>query len=82
MVRAFSKVYAFLNSNLSQITLMKPLEIKPLHKGMAETDISHEFRREPGLSSLVFGPERSHMLHMIGPHLKVLKSNHVCKRAT
>ena len=31
--RAFFKVYALLNSKL----------IKPLHKGMAETDISHEF---------------------------------------
>ena len=63
MVKAFSKVYAFLNSKLNQITLMKPLKIKPLHKGMAEADISHEFGREPGFSSLVFDPERSHMLH-------------------
>ena len=34
---------------------------------MAETDISHEFGREPGFSSLVFvvfGPEGSHMLHL------------------
>ena len=30
---------------------------------MAETDISHEFGGEPGFSSLVFGPEHSHMLH-------------------
>ena len=34
---------------------------------MAETDISHEFGREPGFSSLVFAvfdPEGSHMLHI------------------
>ena len=31
---------------------------------MAETDVSHEFRREPGFSYPVFGPEGSHMLHM------------------
>ena len=67
MVRASSKVYAFLNSKLDQIVLLKPLEIKLLHKGMAETDISHEFGREPGFSSLVFGPEWSHMLHMEVP---------------
>ena len=42
--RVFFKVYAFQNSKL----------IKPLHKGMAETDISHEFRREPGFSRSVF----------------------------
>ena len=30
---------------------------------MAETDVSHEFRREPGFSSPVFDPEHSHMLH-------------------
>ena len=30
---------------------------------MAETDVSHEFRREPGVSSSVSGPEHSHMLH-------------------
>ena len=42
--RAFLKVYAFQNSKL----------IKPLHKGMAETDVSHEFGREPGFSRLVF----------------------------
>ena len=30
---------------------------------MAETDVSHEFGREPGFSSSVFGPERSHMLY-------------------
>ena len=64
MVRALSKVYAFLNSKLDQIVLLKPLEIKPLHKGMAETDVSHEFGTEPGFSSSVFGPERSHMLHI------------------
>ena len=54
--RAFFKVYVFGNSKL----------IKPLHKGMAETDISHEFRREPGFSRLVFAvfdPDSSHMLH-------------------
>ena len=44
MVIAFFKVYAFQNCKL----------IKPLHKGMAETDISHEFGREPGFSSSVF----------------------------
>ena len=42
--RAFFKVYAIQNSKL----------IQPLHKGMAETDVSHEFRREPGFSSSVF----------------------------
>ena len=55
--RAFFKVYALLNSKL----------IKPLHKGMAETDVSHEFGREPGFSRLVFAvfdPASSHMLHM------------------
>ena len=35
---------------------------------MAETDVSHEFGREPGFSSFgflaVFDPECSHMLHM------------------
>ena len=31
---------------------------------MAETDVSHEFGREPGFSSLVFGPELSNMLHV------------------
>ena len=30
---------------------------------MAETDISHEFGREPGFSRSVFGPDISHMLH-------------------
>ena len=30
---------------------------------MAETDVSHEFGREAGFSSSLFGPERSHMLH-------------------
>ena len=49
---------------MDQIVLLKPLEINPLHKGMAETDVSHEIRREPGFSSLVFGPEHSHMLHI------------------
>ena len=37
---------------------------------MAETDVSHEFRREPGFSSsvfVVFDPEGSHMLHMEVP---------------
>ena len=67
MVRVFSKVYAFLNSKLNQIAVLKPLEIKPLHKGMAETDISHRFGREPGFSSSVFDPECSHMLHMEVP---------------
>ena len=55
--RAFFKVYAFQNSKL----------IKSLHKGMAETDTSHEFWGEPGVSSLVFSvfdPEGSHMLHV------------------
>ena len=55
--RAFFKVYAFLNSKL----------IKPLHKGMAETDVSHEFGREPGFSRSVFAvfdPAGSHMLHL------------------
>ena len=33
---------------------------------MAETDISHEFGREPGFSSSVFGPEHSHLLHLHG----------------
>ena len=42
--RAFFKVYALHNSKL----------IKPLHKGMAETDVSHEFGREPGFSSVSF----------------------------
>ena len=32
---------------------------------MAETDVSHEFGREPGFSSLVFDPEHSHMLHLL-----------------
>ena len=31
---------------------------------MADTDIFYEYGREPGFSSSVFGPERSHMLHM------------------
>ena len=31
---------------------------------MAETDVSHEFVRESGFSSSVFGPEHSHMLHL------------------
>ena len=35
---------------------------------MAETDISHEFGREQGFSSLVFGPECSHMLHTPKQH--------------
>ena len=61
MLRAFSKVYAFLNSKLNQIVLLKPLEIKPLHKGMAETDVSHESGKEPGFSSSVIGPEHSHI---------------------
>ena len=61
------KFMPFLNCKLGQITLMKPLEIKPLHKGMAETDVSYEFGREPGFSSSVFGPEHSHMLHMEVP---------------
>ena len=58
--RAFFKVYALLNSKL----------IKPLHKGMVETDVSHEFRREPGFSRsvfMVFGPDSSHILHMEVP---------------
>ena len=42
--RAFFKVYALLNSKL----------FKPLHKGMAETDVSHEFGREPGFSKVSF----------------------------
>ena len=42
--RVFFKVYALLNSKL----------IKPLHKGMAATDVSHEFGREPGFSRSVF----------------------------
>ena len=42
---------------------------------MAETDISHEFGREPGFSSSGFGPERSHMLHTCFPKfLKILAS--------
>ena len=52
--RAFLKVYAFKNSKL----------IKPLHKGMAQTDVSHEFGREPGFSRSVFAvfdPEGSHI---------------------
>ena len=55
--RAFFKVYALQNSKL----------IKPLHKGMAETDVSHKFGREPGISRLVFvvfDPASSHMLYM------------------
>ena len=55
--RAFFKVYALLNSKL----------IKPLHKGMAETDVSHEFGREPGFLRSVFvafDPASSHMLHI------------------
>ena len=31
---------------------------------MAETNVSHEFGREPGFSSLVSDPECSHMLHV------------------
>ena len=31
---------------------------------MAETDVFHEFGGEPGFSSLVFGPDSSHMLHI------------------
>ena len=31
---------------------------------MAETDVSYEFRGEPGFSCSVFGPDSSHMLHM------------------
>ena len=42
--RAFFKVYAFQNLKL----------IKPIHKGMAETDVSHEFGIEPGFSRSVF----------------------------
>ena len=38
---------------------------------MAETDISHEFGREPGFSSLVSGPEYSHMLHIYHLHIHV-----------
>ena len=56
-LRAFFKVYALLNSKL----------IKPLHKGMAETDVSHEFGREPGFSRSVFAvfdPDSSHMLQL------------------
>ena len=34
---------------------------------MAETDVFHEFRREPGFSSLVYSPDSSHMLHMEVP---------------
>ena len=43
-------------------------KFKPLHKGMAETDISHEFGREPGFSRsifVVFDPASSHMLHIV-----------------
>ena len=60
------KILNWIKSNYT----LKPLQIKPLHKGMAETDVSHEFRREPEFSSLVFavfGPEHSHMLHMEVP---------------
>ena len=32
---------------------------------MAETDVLYEFGREPGFSCLVFGPECSHILHML-----------------
>ena len=55
--RAFFKVYAFQNFKL----------IKPLHKGMAETDICYEFGREAGFLGqffVVFDPASSHMLHM------------------
>ena len=34
---------------------------------MAETDVSCEFRGEPGFSISVLGPECSHMLHMEVP---------------
>ena len=34
------------------------IEITIITQGMAETDISHEFGREPGFSSLVFSPKQ------------------------
>ena len=34
---------------------------------MAETDVSHEFGREPGFSSSVLALNSSHMLHMEVP---------------
>ena len=48
---------------------------------MAETDVSHEFGREPGFSCLVFCPEHSHMLHTSSqddtvPSVKVEESSH------
>ena len=54
---------------------------------MAETDISHEFGREPGFSSLVFGPEHSHMLHIYNLDSNTNTSHHYntrskCKAAT
>ena len=67
MIRGFSKAYAFLNSKL--IKLIKP-KLQPLHKGMAETDVSHEFGREPGFFRSAFAvldPASSHMLHMEVP---------------
>ena len=45
---------------------MKSTEIATIMKGMAETDVSHEFGWEPGYSSLVLGPEHSQMLHRGG----------------